>query len=147
MTSLDTPRRPSTPPDPSAAPGSSEDLFGALYRELHDLARHHLHRQGEGYSLGTTTLLHCHHGFGQRLEHAITVQTRNTGHLGNRVQQARGVLVLREQRVAAVRKLIEHRQAELQTQADRRDQRNTDDAAQRARSVSAAQAVPAQPLR
>ena len=98
-------------------------------------------------STGTPTLLHCHHGFGQRLDQAITVQTRNTGHLGNRVQQARGVLVLREQRVAAVRKLIERRQAELQTQADRRDQRNTDDAAQRARSVSAAQAMPAHPQR
>ena len=96
---------------------------------------------------GTTTLLHCQHGFGQRLDQAISVQTRNTGHLGNRVQQARGVLVLREQRVAAVRKLIERRQAELQTQANRRDQRNTDDAAQRARSVGGPQAGSARPLR
>jgi RNA polymerase sigma factor (TIGR02999 family) len=29
-----------------------------LYRELHDLARHHLHHQTLGFSLGTTTLLH-----------------------------------------------------------------------------------------
>lgn len=96
-------------------------------------------------STGTTTLLHCHHGFGQRLDQAITVQTRNTGHLGNRVQQARGVLLLREQRVAAVRKLIERRQAEVQAQTDRRDQRSSDDAALRARSVSAAQGLPRHP--
>jgi RNA polymerase sigma factor (TIGR02999 family) len=43
--------------EPAPAP-SADDLFGLLYRELHGLARHHLHRQGGGFSLGTTTLLH-----------------------------------------------------------------------------------------
>jgi flagellar FliJ protein len=81
---------------------------------------------------GTTMLLHCHRGFGQRLDHAIAHQQTNTSHLGNRVQQAREVLLAREQRVAAVRKLIERRQTELQKIADRRDQRATDEAAQRA---------------
>jgi RNA polymerase sigma factor (TIGR02999 family) len=47
--------------DPSDFPpflGSPEDCFAMLYRELHDLARHHLHHQTAGFSLGTTTLLH-----------------------------------------------------------------------------------------
>lgn len=37
---------------------SPDDLFALLYRELHGLARHHLHRQSGGITLGTTTLLH-----------------------------------------------------------------------------------------
>lgn len=87
-------------------------------------------------SSGTTALLHCHRGFGDRLDLAITHQGHNTSHLGNRVQQAREVLLAREQRVAAVRKLIERRQAELQKIAARHDQRATDEAAQRCRSSS-----------
>ena len=39
-------------------PGSTEDLFSTLYRELHTLAERQLHRQGRGMTLGTTTLLH-----------------------------------------------------------------------------------------
>ena len=85
---------------------------------------------------GTRELLHCHRGFGQRLDQAITHQQVNTQHLGNRVLQARTVLLAREQRVAAVRKLIERRQAELLKIAHQRDQRNTDEAAQRTASAS-----------
>lgn len=81
---------------------------------------------------GTTELLHCHRGFGNRLDQAIHHQDQNAQALGNRVTQAREVLLARETRVAAVRKLIERRQAELSKIADRRDQRNTDEAAQRA---------------
>ncbi|HWA16400.1 MAG TPA: ECF-type sigma factor [Gemmatimonadales bacterium] len=44
-----------TEPQP---PGSTEDLFSTLYRELHSLAERQLHRQGRGMTLGTTTLLH-----------------------------------------------------------------------------------------
>ena len=84
---------------------------------------------------GTPELLHCHRGFGQRLDQAISHQQVNTQHLGNRVQQARGLLLAREQRVAAVRKLIARRQADQQAQANRRDQRQTDEAAQRAASA------------
>lgn len=84
---------------------------------------------------GTPELLHCHRGFGQRLDQAIVHQQTQAHHLGNRVRQARSALLAREQRVAAVRKLIERRQAELRALADRRDQRSTDDAAQRAASL------------
>ncbi len=81
---------------------------------------------------GAVELLHCQRGFGQRLDQAINHQRINTQHLGNRLQPARNLLLAREQRVAAVRKLIERRQAELQAMANRRDQRSTDEAAQRA---------------
>jgi flagellar FliJ protein len=84
---------------------------------------------------GTTELLHCHRGFGQRLDHAIAVQTGQVDQLANRVQRARDQLLAREIRVASVRKLIERRQAELQKIGARRDQRNTDEAAQRSHSA------------
>lgn len=84
---------------------------------------------------GTPELLHCHRGFGQRLDQAIQHQQINAQQLGNRVQQARSLLLAREQRVAAVGKLIARRQAELQALANRRDQRQTDEAAQRAASA------------
>jgi flagellar FliJ protein len=93
---------------------------------------------------GTTELLHCHRGFGQRLDHAITMQQTNTRQLGNRVQQARDTLLARELRVAGVRKLIERRQAELAKIAARRDQRQTDETAQRA-SANRVHPLAAQP--
>jgi len=53
---------PSDPPSPAApspvSPGSAEDLFGMLYRELHTLAQRHLRHQPAHFTLGTTTLLH-----------------------------------------------------------------------------------------
>lgn len=96
---------------------------------------------------GTPELLHCHRGFGQRLDQAITHQQANTRHLGQRLQQARSLLIVREQRVAAVRKLIGRRQAELQANANRRDQRSTDEAAQRAASQAHGQHPLATPAR
>ena len=88
---------------------------------------------------GTPELLNCHRGFGQRLDQAIAVQSSNADQLGNRVQRARDQLLAREQRVAAVRKLIERRSAELAKIATRRDQRNTDEAAQRCYGAAQAQ--------
>ena len=89
---------------------------------------------------GTPELLHCQRGFGQRLDHAIAVQTSQASQLANRVQRARDQLLARELRVAGVRKLIERRQAEQQKTAARRDQRNTDEAAQRSHSAGFARA-------
>ncbi len=96
---------------------------------------------------GAAELLHCHRSFGQRLDQAISHQQINTQHLGNRVQQARNQLLAREQRVAAVRKLIARRQAELQAMANRLDQRTTDEAAQRAASAQRGQHPLAAPAR
>ena len=87
---------------------------------------------------GTPELLHCQRGFGQRLDQAIHHQQLNTQQLGNRVLQGRSVLMAREQRVALVRKLIQRRQAELSQLAERRDQRSTDEAAQRAAATDRA---------
>lgn len=77
-------------------------------------------------------LLHHHRNFGQRLDQAIHLQAGQAEQLGQRLRQARALLQMREQRVAAVRKLIDRRQAELQQITQRREQRHTDEAAQRA---------------
>ena len=90
---------------------------------------------------GTPELLHCHRGFGQRLDQAIAVQSTNAAQLGTRVQRSRDHLQAREQRVAAVRKLIERRSAELAKITARRDQRSTDEAAQRSHGAAQAQAA------
>ena len=80
---------------------------------------------------GTRELLECQQAFGQRLSSAIAHQRTDSQHLGNRVDRARAALLAREQRVAAVRKLVERRQQELQRIANRREQRDNDDTAQR----------------
>jgi flagellar FliJ protein len=87
---------------------------------------------------GTPELLHCRQSFGERLDLAIGQQQAEVRNLGNRVQRASELLLERERRVAAVRKLIERRQQELRLQAERRDQRQTDEAAQRAHTARAA---------
>ena len=56
MSASDAPPPPGGEPD--GRPGSTEELFTLLYRELHALAARQLHRQAAGATLGTTTLLH-----------------------------------------------------------------------------------------
>lgn len=81
---------------------------------------------------GTPELLQYYHGFHQRLELAIEQQRRQCTAAAQRVAQARQVLMSREQKLAAVRKLIERRLSAQQQILQRRDQKQTDEAAQRA---------------
>lgn len=81
---------------------------------------------------GTPELLQCYHGFTQRLDQALEQQQRQVAGSDQRVAMARKLLQAREQRLAAVRKLIERRLLALQQQAERRDQKQTDESAQRA---------------
>lgn len=85
---------------------------------------------------GAIELVQCYQGFSQRLEQAIELQTRAAQKMRERAEQARLYLVACEQRVAAVRKLIERRQAEHRRTAERREQRATDEVAQRAHQGS-----------
>lgn len=85
---------------------------------------------------GTIEVLQAYQGFSQRLDQAIAHQNHSAAQAHTRVQQARAELLAREQRVAAVRKLIERRRTEQQRANDRREQRSTDEAASRRASVS-----------
>ncbi len=86
---------------------------------------------------GTATLALCRHDFGQRLDQAIDLQQAQVRQARSRLDTARALVIEREQRVASVRKLLERRAQAAQRVADRREQRATDEAAQRAHLVAA----------
>jgi flagellar protein FliJ len=88
---------------------------------------------------GAMEIVHCYHGFTQRLEHAIAQQQRVAHHAHGQLERTRNELQACELRVASVRKLIERRMAEQQRTAARREQKQTDEAAQRAGWAAALQ--------
>jgi len=80
-------------------------------------------------------LIRCHQGFMQRLDQAIDQQRAHLARLEQQAADQRAALLERETRVAAVKKLIERREQEARHKATRADQRQTDEAAQRASYV------------
>jgi flagellar protein FliJ len=80
---------------------------------------------------GTVALLQCRHGFAQRLDQAIDQQGRQCLAGERQLAQARARLKQREMRLAAVRKLLERRLETLRLAGARREQKQTDEAAQR----------------
>ena len=85
----------------------------------------------------TMEILRSYHGFLSRLDQAITQQASVVEHAQRMVEAQRQRLVEREIRVATVERLIQRREALLAKVADRRDQKNLDELAQR---LSAARA-------
>lgn len=80
-------------------------------------------------------ILRSYHGFLSRLDQAITQQQSVLEHAGRMVEVQRQRLVEREIRVATVERLIKRREAMLAKIADRRDQKNLDEMAQRLTSA------------
>ncbi len=76
-------------------------------------------------------LLQCYQGFVQRLGQAIDQQEQQLSMADARVQAATATLLQREQRLAAVGKLIERREASAALSARRREQRQLDESAAR----------------
>ena len=76
-------------------------------------------------------LLRCHHGFMERLDQAVERQRQQLARLEQGAADLRALLLEREVRVAAVKKLIERRAHEAQRVQARSEQRHTDEAAQR----------------
>lgn len=81
---------------------------------------------------GGVQLMQCYHGFMDRLDEAVSQQARQSELARERGAAAQAKLVAAEQRVAAVRKLIEGRSAEAAQSRERQDQKLTDEAASRA---------------
>jgi flagellar FliJ protein len=79
----------------------------------------------------TMEILRCYQGFIERLDQAITAQQGNAAFADQQLAQALAHLRQRETRVAMVRKLMERRRQAQAQQQDRRDQRQSDEAAQR----------------
>ena len=82
-------------------------------------------------------ILRSYHGFLSRLDQAIGQQQSVVEHAQRMVDVQRQRLIEREIRVATVERLIKRREAMLAKVADRRDQKNLDELAQR---LSAARA-------
>ena len=80
---------------------------------------------------GGMELVHCYRSFTDRLTLAVEQQSRAAEHAAQRVEHAMVTLRDTEMRCASVRKLIERRRAEQRLDADRRDQKQTDEAASR----------------
>ena len=76
-------------------------------------------------------MLRCHQGFMQRLDQAIDQQRSVLEAAEIEALARRATLLARATRVAAVRKLIERRNQEFVREQARRDQRQTDEVAQR----------------
>ena len=84
------------------------------------------------FAIGTTVdILGCYQNFGGRLEQAINSQNNVATHADANVQRAETKLLECEQRLAAVRKLIERRQIEYQRLEQHREQKSTDEQAAR----------------
>ena len=79
----------------------------------------------------TIEILRSYHGFLARLDQAIAQQQSVVEHAHRMVEAQRQRLVEREIRVATVERLIQRREATLAKLADRRDQKNLDELAQR----------------
>ena len=77
-------------------------------------------------------ILTCYRSFMARLDQAVGQQQALAERARISADRNRELLVEAERRVAAVRKLIERRQADHQRWLDRREQKITDEAAQRA---------------
>ena len=80
-------------------------------------------------------ILRSYHGFLARLDQAITQQESVVEHARRMVDVQRQRLIEREIRVATVERLIKRREAMLAKVADRRDQKNLDELAQRLSSA------------
>jgi flagellar FliJ protein len=82
---------------------------------------------------GTMDILLCYRSFMQRLDQAVSLQTRQAELADMHLVQARHELMESERRLASVRKLIERRAAEIAHAGRQREQKQTDEQAQRMR--------------
>lgn len=80
---------------------------------------------------GTKAIVDCYRSFMQRLDQAVQQQQRSVAQAQVQLQRAAGELLEAERKLAAVRKLIERRGAQARFAAQRREQKHSDEIAQR----------------
>ena len=80
---------------------------------------------------GTMEIMHCYRSFMQRLDEAVTLQSRQAEVAAAMCEDARRVLLECERRVASVRKLMERRSADARQAGRQHEQKHNDDLAQR----------------
>jgi flagellar FliJ protein len=82
---------------------------------------------------GTMEIVMCYRSFMLRLDQAVALQTRQAALAAAQLEQARAVLLESERRLASVRKLLDRRMAEQAQTHRQREQKQTDELAQRMR--------------
>jgi flagellar protein FliJ len=109
----------------SAAVAQAEQLL--LYRREYEQRW-----QKQFASLGKIELVRCYQGFMERLTQAVEQQARSTEHTAQQVERSGTELRAAELRCASVRRLIERRVRDLRADADRREQKQSDEQSARA---------------
>ena len=83
-------------------------------------------------SEGKIELVRCYQGFMERLSQAVEQQARTAEHTAQQAERAGNELRSVEVRCASVRRLIERRVRDLRADADRREQKQSDEQSARA---------------
>jgi flagellar FliJ protein len=82
---------------------------------------------------GTIEIMRCYRSFMLRLDQAVALQSRQAELAAAQLDQARAALLESERRLASVRKLLDRRLAEQAHTGRQREQKQTDELAQRMR--------------
>ncbi|XHS76659.1 flagellar export protein FliJ [Burkholderiaceae bacterium UC74_6] len=100
--------------------------------ELNQYRQDYEKRWGRQFSQsGTMDIVQCYQNFSGKLNDAIESQDQLADHAEQRLEAARAALVAVEMRVAAIKKLIERREAEAQLMRQRQEQKASDEFAAR----------------
>ena len=99
--------------------------------------------QGQFHQTGGIEIVQCYRSFMERLDQAVSQLKQQLRQAEVNLQRQRHRLMEAETRVAAIKKLISRRLEAHQRTQQRRDQKQTDEAAQRAAWGAQAFAVPA----
>lgn len=111
----------------------ASDAAKVQSEQLLTYRREYQQRWSEQFKLeGKMELVHCYHGFMERLNLAVDSQARIVQQAAAQADKAMLVLREREIRCASVRKLIERRMQGHRVDADRREQKQSDEFASRA---------------
>lgn len=105
----------------------------AQHGELAGYRQEYQQRWTQSFAQATTMdIVGCYKSFGQRIDQAVDTQGHVAQHADQRQNRARELLREAELRVAALRQLIQRRQAEADRATQRQEQRASDEFAARA---------------
>jgi flagellar FliJ protein len=117
-----------------AALQQAEQIARDLQAQAEQLQQYHdeydARHPARGGRAAPIELLRCHLSFMQRLQQAQAQQQAQLHSARQRVAQRAQALVGLEMRVAAIRKLLDRREKEQATAAQRQEQRSNDEASQ-----------------
>ena len=124
----------------------TEDSSRRLRQQLEQLQAYRADYQarspGSGGQAAPIELLRCHQGFVQRLDQALAQQGQLLASAESQLLLQRQLLLERETRVAAVRKLVERRLHEQQRSLARQEQKRSDEASAQRRWQPSADSRP-----